>query len=622
MNSFVSSIVLTVHVPVRVRMGTRLRHKYDNLQLSLQPSCRCALLHLASPRASPTAMSSKTWRDLAHAKRLRQQDAIPPAWKLTSLPETSVLDVRPFPESPQCGVLTGREIEITNTTEVDVLLSNLATAKWSSEEVTRAFYKRAIIAHQLVNCLTQIFVDRAIERAKELDKYLKDTGKTYGPLHGLPISLKDQVRIKGLEATLGYTSWVGKYSDDDAALTKVLYSCGAVPFVMTNVPQTLMWPETYNLIYGRTVNPANRTLTSGGSSGGEGALIAMKGSPLGVGSDIGGSIRYPSVFNGLYGFRPSSTRIPYSGAVNTLEGIDSAPSVLGPLSNSLSGVKAFLKAVIGSEPWLLDPLCVRKKWDEDAYRLADRGDGRQLCFTIMADDGNAIPHPPIQRALKMVEAALVAAGHKVVPWKPHKHEEIYYNLSKIWMAGAAEDINAVLSQTGEPRLTTMAPEGSPAIDVGVSYTPSISAYQLWQLQKARTTLREEYLAAWRASATYTGTGRPVDAIVAPVAPHAASPHGKTPISMYSAVWNSLNYPCCIFPVTSVDPIQDPAQPRAEYLGKADKLNWEMYHPETFENAPVGLQLVGQMLEDEAVLAMAGIVDMALKAYSNVAKAKL
>lgn len=124
------------------------------------------------------------------------------------------------------------------------------------------------------------------------------------------------------------------------------------------------------------------------------------------------SIRYPSVFNGLYGFRPSSTRVPYSGAVNTLEGIDTIPSVLGPLSNSLSGVKAFLKAVVGCEPWKLDPLCVRKKWDEDAYRLADRGNGKQLCFAIMADDGNAIPHPPIQRALKMAEAALVTAGHK------------------------------------------------------------------------------------------------------------------------------------------------------------------------------------------------------------------
>ncbi|TBU35216.1 general amidase [Dichomitus squalens] len=569
-------------------------------------------------------MSSNTsWQDLAKAKKLRQQEAIPPAWKLASPPEYGALDVRTFPESPQCGLLTSREIEITNTTDVDALLSNLATAKWSSEEVTRAFYKRAIIAHQLVNCLTEIFVDRAIERAKELDKYLKETGKPYGPLHGLPISLKDQVRIKGLEATIGHTSWVGKYSEDDAVLTKVLYSCGAVPFVMTNVPQTLMWPETYNLIFGRTLNPANRTLTSGGSSGGEGALIAMKGSPLGVGSDIGGSIRYPSTFNGLYGFRPSSCRIPYSGAVNTLEGLDTAPSVLGPLSNSLSGVKAFLKAVIQSEPWVLDPLAIRKKWDEDAYRLADHGNGKQLCFGIMADDGNVIPHPPIQRALKVVEAALVAAGHKVVPWTPHKHQELYDNVAKIWMAAAAEDINAVLSPTGEPRLTTMAPEGSAGVaDVGVTYAHTLSAYELWQIQKARTGLREEYLAVWRDSVKYTGTGRPVDAIIAPVAPHAACPHGKTPISTYTAVWNSLNYACCAFPVTSVDPVQDRAQPRSEFLGEKDRRNWELYSPETFKNAPVGLQVVGQMLEEEAVLAMTEIVDKALRAYKTVTKAKL
>ena len=99
-------------------------------------------------------------------------------------------------------------------------------------------------------------------------------------------------------------SWIGKYADNDAVLTEILLEAGAVPFVRTNVPQTLMvrliyhylmhllnapqWPETYNKIFGRTVNPANRTLTSGGSSGGEGALLAMRGSPLGVGSDIGG----------------------------------------------------------------------------------------------------------------------------------------------------------------------------------------------------------------------------------------------------------------------------------------------------------------------------------------------
>ena len=97
----------------------------------------------------------------------------------------------------------------------------------------------------------------------------------------------------------------------------------------------------------------------------------------------------------------------------------------------------------------------------------------------------------------------------------------------MWMSAALEDFNTVLATTGEPRLTSMALEGADAVDTGVYYTPGISAYELWQLHKKRITLREEYLAAWRATASVTGTGRPMDAIIAPVAPFPPPPHGLT-----------------------------------------------------------------------------------------------
>ena len=136
----------------------------------------------------------------------------------------------------------------------------------------------------------------------------------------------------------------------------------------------------------------------------------------------------------------------------------------------------------------------------------------------------------------------------VVPWKPFKHQEIYDNLvdinlphlcrvvlliaipplqAQIWMAGALDDIGAVTSATGEPRLASMATESAAAIDTGVHYSSTISAYELWQIQKQRITLREEYLALWRGSVANTGTGRPIDALILPVAPFAAPPHGKT-----------------------------------------------------------------------------------------------
>ena len=98
--------------------------------------------------------------------------------------------------------------------------------------------------------------------------------------------------------------------------------------------------------------------------------------------------------------------------MNSTEGQDSSPSCLGPLSGSIGGIKAFMKAVIGQQPWLLDPLCVRKKWDDEAYSLAEHGGGSELCFAFMWNDGLVVPHPPIQRAMHFTKATLEAAGHK------------------------------------------------------------------------------------------------------------------------------------------------------------------------------------------------------------------
>ena len=124
------------------------------------------------------------------------------------------------------------------------------------------------------------------------------------------------------------------------------------------------------------------------------------------------SVRIPAAFNGLFGLRPSYNRVPYQGAVNSLEGQDSLPSVLGPLSPTLSGVKTFMKAVIGAKPWLKDPLAIRKPWDESEYQLSEHGGGKKLVFGLLWNDGVTVPHPPIIRGLEIVKKALLAAGHE------------------------------------------------------------------------------------------------------------------------------------------------------------------------------------------------------------------
>lgn len=137
------------------------------------------------------------------------------------------------------------------------------------------------------------------------------------------------------------------------------------------------------------------------------------------------SVRIPAAMNGLYGLRPSYNRIPYAGAVNSLEGQDSLPSVLGPLSPTIAGVKTFMEAVISRQPWFKDPLAIHKPWNEEEYKLAEHGGGKKLCFGILWDDGVLVPHPPVIRALEMTKKALLDAGHEVVDWKPYKHSEIY-----------------------------------------------------------------------------------------------------------------------------------------------------------------------------------------------------
>ena len=124
------------------------------------------------------------------------------------------------------------------------------------------------------------------------------------------------------------------------------------------------------------------------------------------------SVRIPAAFCGLYALRPSYERLPYYGAVNSLEGQESISSVLGPMANSMSGVKLFTKAIIDAKPWLKDPLVLRKEWSEKEYNLEEHGGGKGLCFGMLRDNGIVRPHPPLQRAMAMTKVALEAAGHK------------------------------------------------------------------------------------------------------------------------------------------------------------------------------------------------------------------
>ena len=154
---------------------------------------------------------------------------------------------------------------------------------------------------------------------------------------------------------------------------------------------------------------------------GEGALVGLKGSPVGFGTDIGGSIRIPAAFNGLYGIRPSSGRLPYEGMANSMEGQNSILSVVGPLSHSAGSLRLLIKSLLSQQPWLHDPLVNEMPWRDDQEKQiqdlihSSHNGTPRLAFGIMKHDGAVTPHPPVQRAMDIVVKTLERLGHKAGP---------------------------------------------------------------------------------------------------------------------------------------------------------------------------------------------------------------
>ncbi|KAK4701237.1 amidase, partial [Phenoliferia sp. Uapishka_3] len=566
------------------------------------------------------SLTTATWQATAAGRKAAQQASIDALnFKVPTVPD-STLNVAKLSLADQ---LSPQDIEITEASHgVSGLLEKLASGTWSSEAVVGAFARRSIIAHKLTNCLTEVFIDQALLRAKMLDKHLADTGKPIGPLHGLPISLKDQICVEGVECNMGYVGWVGRVSKENAVLVTLLLEQGAVIYVHTNIPQSLMLTETVNAVYGTTTNPYNRALSCGGSSGGEGALIAMKGSPLGVGSDVGGSIRIPSAFNGLYGLRPSYNRIPYCGSVNSMEGFEAIPSVLGPISSTVDGLKIFMKAVLDAKPWRFDPIALHMPWNEEAYSLSEHGSGGKLCFAFMRDDGVARPMPPYFRAFEMLQAALKLAGHSVIEFAFPEPVASYDLVVRI-NADGGTDIDASCALSGEPRTGWLRPAEAPK---------HLSTFEYWQLLKERKEFLRRQLDAWEATSSLTGTGRPVDAIIAPISAHLPERHGQAQLVLlpllfpakrpdvpndrylsYTTMCNIADYPTGVFPVTSCDPTIDVKEAPLAFRGPEDEMVYNLYEPEVYRDAPVSLQCIGRKGEDEAVVRMTEILDAALKA---------
>ncbi|KAK6538563.1 hypothetical protein TWF694_010142 [Orbilia ellipsospora] len=561
---------------------------------------------------------SSTWQSIAAERQAHRDSTIK---ELSTLPDPiQVPDFGDPSKLPLNVYSLGREplsLHETNITELSptILLSKLANGSLSAVELTRAFLKRAAIAQKLTNCTTELLPSLALARATYLDTYLSQHHRPVGPLHGLPISVKEHIGIKSHDLNAGFCSWVGTTATEDGDILKPLYDAGAIFYVRTTEPQTLMHLETSSNLYGVTVNPFNRNLTSGGSSGGEGALVGMRGSCLGIGTDIGGSIRSPAGNNGVYGLRPTSYRLPMGGQAATMLGQEHIVPVVGPLSTHLSGLSLFMSAVLAAEPWLLDPMLVPIPWRDDSHFPLNvlTGKMKRIKIGVMKWDGVVMPHPPVLRAIEEVVQGLKKHPQQfeVVEWEETEAARAWDIISALYFADGATEEKQAIQNSGEPILPL---SEWILTQPNVPKAPGHTVQDLWNLTRKRDDFRKEYLARWLNAG--------IDVLLCPVGPGVAPRLGTARYWGYTSLWNLLDYPAAVFPVSQV--------------GSADKVEWEyakksvtnekdvanikLWDPEYFTEAPISLQLVGRRFDDEKILEALTIIQGQLDLpFVNAAK---
>lgn len=286
--------------------------------------------------------------------------------------------------------------------------------------------------------------------------------------------------------------------------------------------------------------------------------------------DVRSGIRSPAANNGIYGFRPTTYRVPTRGLFLEMAGNEQIIPVVGPLSTSLKGIKLSMKVLIDAQPWFQEPSLVPLPW-----RDADRHIPQKLKVGVMWDDGVVKPHPPIIRALRETVAKLSASADvEVVEWKPYRHDHAWQLIASLYFCDGGDDDKSCVAASGEPWLPL-----SRFIIHDNPFCQRRSVEEIWSLTSQREKYRTEYAELWNQTATRSdNSGKPfgmVDVILSPAGPGAAPPLNCARYWGYTSQWNLLDYPALVFPVTQVDQDLDGRDEGYTPRNEQDKYNHDL-----------------------------------------------
>jgi len=379
--------------------------------------------------------------------------------------------------------------------------------KISSVELVEAHLDHIAKINPVIHAAVEVLADRALAEARKAPQ---------GPLGGVPFSVKDSIELAGAACTAGTLGRAGAPpSSEDAALVRMLRGAGAVPIARTNLPDLLFAFESDNLLFGATNNPYDVACTSGGSSGGEAALIAACGSPCGLGSDAAGSVRLPAAFCGIAGLKPTSGRLPREGHFPPAGGWIEALWQIGPMARYVEDLRIMMQ-IFGA----LDP-------GEASVRP------RVAFYT---DNGIAAADGEVSRVVRAAAKALESEAAFVAEDRPRCLDMAYDLEMKLLGADGGDSLRQYLAELGSTRVH-----------------PLLTAW-LDKLEPYRTGLAgfQRYWADWDLyRAGMSAFLRSYDVIVCPAYIHAALPHGASTLDenfrgfSHTMAYNVAGWPAAV-----------------------------------------------------------------------------
>lgn len=515
---------------------------------------------------------------------------------------------------------TTRQETLTSLSATE-LAALIARGDISSVEAVEAHIERIERVNPALNAVVVKRYEAARAEARQADER-RARGEALGPLHGVPITIKETLDLVDTPSTFGLPSRASILARQDDLYVACMRKAGAIILGKTNVAQLLYYIESDNPLYGRTNNPWNLERSSGGSSGGQAAIIAAGGSPLGLGTDIGGSIRVPATFCGIAGFKPTAGRTPDAGRYSEPFGERAIISQVGVLARQVADVALGIEIINGGRNPNVEP----------PMPLGDPGsvDVSRLHVAYYTDDGTLKVAPAVRRAVLEAADTLRNCGAQVTAWSPPDVQHAVDLFFGIMGADGGRGLRQTLGKNKrDPRVATllfMGQRSRPTLAVlgwlfrllgqeglatSIRNFGHRDTWHYWQLVEAQMEYQRRFL-----EALDHDEGGPFDLILCPACALPAFTHGSSRDLIlaggYMALYNVLGYPTGIVPVTRVRSDEEvgrlPSRDMVEQTARKVELG--------SAGLPVGVQVVARPWREHVALAAMRAIEEAVHARSD------